>query len=915
MDSIVHEYSKPGSFPIFLIDTGRGNSFAVTFNVQVGSWHDDPQAFPGRAHLWEHIIHLGSKKFPGATCFDEEVEKMGASYNAYTSLNRTFYYGSVHENQLEKMIELLGSTISSPNADEESFGRERLVVMNEVLEYQRSNQDALDAALHILLFPDAHPLKMFCLGTQEKLKSVKRADLFRLYSSNYQPEFSQVIIAGNFSKMNEAKRESILQSIEKNFIPPKLQEGETPGVKRSYPSIVYDQNENKDFCVEVETADEQKLLSILWEIPPEIVSKNFEFTELLLELLNLEMESSISDRFEKLGWITSISFNWQYVNDLHFVSIYCELTDEGAQKRNEFTVKLFEEISRLVETLGDEQIFHFAKEAICAHLEEAAHIPKKAADLFGGYLEFLGRSDLVFDLKRYRDLSADEFQSFASQIFRADSYLISYLGSDVKAEQELVDFNRKVKLIRNREWRSQLNEAIHRKFSGERVPIQLPELGLNLGFAHSSSENKLKPGLVYRSSEFLSSIGETLEASQNIGLIVSLHFSNESVQEFASLKLFAECFHDAYRTKLGYLEALNIFDDLRAFDSDLILSIKTKPLQLEAAFSEILKDLQSYEPKEAEFVRAKESLFADIESQQQGFSASIAQKELLDRIYRDRFSNDELKLVLEKLSHSDFLKTWMKMKLRFHLYMGMSGCVDPQIESDFSDLAVRHFRPTLEFSREEELFCLETSERKTEFYNLSQSKEEDAFGICRACIGPETKDLEFSKILFLVHLFAFEIFRLNRTQNELGYIHSADIFVNRGQSVLLFYGQTNGIQSLNKTVEGWREIIRRYTTNQIDFSFLEKFREGLVRGREVLPHTELEYASRRFKAWMNFNDPRAIERINQEVKSFDLSESRFEKEWLPLIHQYFGEDVPFSQLIAKHQKLEEQALKQDLNFL
>jgi len=65
-------------YDLFIINTHNGNGLAVTFNVLAGSLHDEPKQFAGRAHLWEHVIHLGSKKYPGKKTFDIKTTEMGA---------------------------------------------------------------------------------------------------------------------------------------------------------------------------------------------------------------------------------------------------------------------------------------------------------------------------------------------------------------------------------------------------------------------------------------------------------------------------------------------------------------------------------------------------------------------------------------------------------------------------------------------------------------------------------------------------------------------------------------------------------------------------------------------------------------------------------------------------------------------
>lgn len=61
-------------------------------NVDVGSWHE-PEEYPGLAHFLEHMLFLGSDKYPLMGHFDDLLAESGGMSNAYTDdLNTNYFF-------------------------------------------------------------------------------------------------------------------------------------------------------------------------------------------------------------------------------------------------------------------------------------------------------------------------------------------------------------------------------------------------------------------------------------------------------------------------------------------------------------------------------------------------------------------------------------------------------------------------------------------------------------------------------------------------------------------------------------------------------------------------------------------------------------------------------------------------------
>ncbi|CAN0075079.1 unnamed protein product, partial [Hapterophycus canaliculatus] len=57
---------------------------AAAMDVHVG-YFSDPDDLPGLAHFCEHLLFLGTDKYPDEASYDAHLKLHGGSSNAYTS--------------------------------------------------------------------------------------------------------------------------------------------------------------------------------------------------------------------------------------------------------------------------------------------------------------------------------------------------------------------------------------------------------------------------------------------------------------------------------------------------------------------------------------------------------------------------------------------------------------------------------------------------------------------------------------------------------------------------------------------------------------------------------------------------------------------------------------------------------------
>lgn len=166
--------------------------------VRVGS--GDEARFTGIAHLFEHMMFLGSKNLAklGPEAYTRLVEARGGRINAYTSRDVTVYFEDVAPEHLPLMIALEGERFANLQVTDEALRAERQVVMEE--RRLRSENDPEGMAFESLmtLIYQAHPYRIPTVGWQSDLERVTAADCQAFWETYYAANNLVIAIAGDF---------------------------------------------------------------------------------------------------------------------------------------------------------------------------------------------------------------------------------------------------------------------------------------------------------------------------------------------------------------------------------------------------------------------------------------------------------------------------------------------------------------------------------------------------------------------------------------------------------------------------------------------------------------------------------------------------------------------------------------------
>ncbi len=171
----------------------------VNINMQVGS-RDEVQGRTGFAHLFEHLMFMGTSRVP-MTKFDQWMEREGGWNNAWTSNDRTDYYDVAPSHALPLLLWMEADRMTTLGAqlDLPKLNTQREVVRNERRQ-QVENQPYAKARLRLpeLLYPKGHPYHHPVIGSHEDLEAATVGDVRAFFEQHYIPTNASLVVAGDF---------------------------------------------------------------------------------------------------------------------------------------------------------------------------------------------------------------------------------------------------------------------------------------------------------------------------------------------------------------------------------------------------------------------------------------------------------------------------------------------------------------------------------------------------------------------------------------------------------------------------------------------------------------------------------------------------------------------------------------------
>ncbi|KXZ55212.1 hypothetical protein GPECTOR_3g355 [Gonium pectorale] len=174
---------------------------AAAMAVGVGSF-SDPEDLQGLSHYLEHMLFMGSAKYPAENDYDDFLTRNGGSANAFTDLELTNYHFEVAPAQLAGALDRFAQFFIAPRCAEGSMEREVLAVDSEFSQVLQDDHCRLSQIMCHTSRP-GHIYRKFSWGNRASLWERPRQAgidvrqrLLEYYQQHYGADRSCLVVLG-----------------------------------------------------------------------------------------------------------------------------------------------------------------------------------------------------------------------------------------------------------------------------------------------------------------------------------------------------------------------------------------------------------------------------------------------------------------------------------------------------------------------------------------------------------------------------------------------------------------------------------------------------------------------------------------------------------------------------------------------
>ena len=423
-------YTLPNGLSVTLHEDHRLPRVAVNLWYYVGS-KDEPAGRSGFAHLFEHLMFMGTEKVPVGQ-FDSIMEGAGGSNNATTSTDRTNYFESGPRELLELFLFLEADRMTglSSAMTLDKLNIQRGVVRNERRQsYENRPYGKVWLEIPPLMFPPEHPYHHSVIGSHEDLESASVKDVVEFFKDFYFPANASLVITGDFDPL-EARA-----LVAKYFgaIPRR------PAIKRKAPA-----RPSLKGVIRKTLSDavELPLACFVWH-SPSFYKEGDADMDILADSLAGGKSSRLYRRLvydKKLAQDVSAFQSSSLLGSEFYIQVYAlpgASTRENLERLGAIEQEVDAVIAELQEQGASAREIGRARNSMESSFWADLESLEEKADLLNRYLFHFGNPGaLEQDLGRYSKITPASSSAWARKVLRLDQRLIIHVLPEEKKEEK-----------------------------------------------------------------------------------------------------------------------------------------------------------------------------------------------------------------------------------------------------------------------------------------------------------------------------------------------------------------------------------------------------------------------------------------------------------------------------------------------
>lgn len=193
----IKTFTLPNGLKVIVCEKNTSPMVQMEVWYRVGS-KDEWDGVRGMAHMFEHMMFRGSKKFNGeGDVYIHEMQKLGAQINAYTTFDRTVYWQELPKEHIEKAFAMEADRMENLILDQKVLDTEREVVGEELRLGENNWYRKMMADRYRHLYPKGHPYQVDVIGNLDEITQFTTKQCQDFYDKFYSPNNAFLIVVGD----------------------------------------------------------------------------------------------------------------------------------------------------------------------------------------------------------------------------------------------------------------------------------------------------------------------------------------------------------------------------------------------------------------------------------------------------------------------------------------------------------------------------------------------------------------------------------------------------------------------------------------------------------------------------------------------------------------------------------------------
>jgi len=194
----IREESLPNGLRVVLVETPHEGVVAYYTLVRTGSRNEIEPGHSGFAHLFEHMMFRGTKRFPPAVR-EAEFKRLGVDDNAFTADDVTIYTVSAPTRSLPRVITMEADRFQFLSYSEDVFQTETKAVLGEYNKNFADPGQKMEEVICDVAFT-AHTYKHTTIGFLEDIQAMPTRYEYskKFFERWYRPDNCVIFVVGGF---------------------------------------------------------------------------------------------------------------------------------------------------------------------------------------------------------------------------------------------------------------------------------------------------------------------------------------------------------------------------------------------------------------------------------------------------------------------------------------------------------------------------------------------------------------------------------------------------------------------------------------------------------------------------------------------------------------------------------------------